>query len=170
MLLPGRQPLNYYLCLGNPNLIDLDSIPPKFYWTFFVFLTFSGFIYIGFNIMITVYKIKAKNSVATIQNTRSGQPQCINLTLETRQIADIASIFFVLLVFTFMAICFSMVNEISLSNLSEYPNYHIVHLASLLLPTMIFGSICLLYYAKNQPLRFAVTKELANFLNRFNSV
>ena len=84
MLLPGRQPLNYYLCLGNPYLIDLDSLPPKFLWTIIVTVTFSLFIYIGFNVKITLYKMKVKKSIATIQNPRSGQPQCINLTPETR--------------------------------------------------------------------------------------
>ena len=168
LLLPGRQPLNYYLCSGIPNLIDLDSLPSKIYVPIFVTLTFSFFIYIGFKVMLTAYKIKAKNSVATIQKTRSGQSQCINLTLKTRQIADIASIFFGLLIFTFIIICFSLVNKISLSKVSEYPNYHIVHLANLICPTLGFGSICLLYYARNKPLRLAVTKELANFLNQFN--
>ena len=153
--------------MGNPNLIDLDSLPPKLYGPIFVTLTFSFLIYIGFNVMLTVYKIKVQKSIAAIQKTRSGQPQCINLTLETRQISDIASIFFGLLVFTFIIICFSLVNEIRLSKVSEYPNYHIVHIANLICPAVGFGNICLLYYARNKPLRLAVTKELANFLNRF---
>ena len=168
VLLPGRQPLNYYLCLGNPNLIDLDSIPPKFYWPFFGITTISVIIYIGFNIMITMYKIKVKKSVSTIQIKRSGQPQFINLIVEKRQIADIASNIFGLLVFTLMVIYFSMVNKISLSKVSEYPNYHIVHLTNLICPPVVTGSICVLYYARNKPLRSAVTKELANFLHRIN--
>ena len=168
VLLPGRQPLNYYLCLGNPNLIDLDSIPPKFYWPFFGITAISVFIYIGFNIMITRYKIKVKNYVSTIQIKRSGQPQFINLTLETRQIADIVSNIFGLLVFTLLIIYFSKVNKISLSKISEYPNYHIVHLTNFICPPVVTGSICALHYARNKPLRLAVTKELANFLNRIN--
>ena len=168
MLLPGRQTLNYYLCLGNPNLIDLDSIPSKFYWPFFGFLTISVFIYIGFNIMIIVYKSNVKESVATVQNKRSGQPQCINSTVETHQIADIASNIFGLLIFTLLVIYFSMVNKISLSKVSEYPNYHIVHLTNLICPPVVTGSICVLYYARNKPPRSAVTKELANFLHRIN--
>ena len=154
--------------MGNPNLIDLDSLPPKLYGPIFVTLIFSFIIYIGFNVMLTVYKIKVQKSIAAIQKTRSGQPQCINLTLETRQISDIASIFFVLFLFTLIIIYFSMVNEISLSKVSEYPNYHIVHLTNLIFPTVGTGIICVLYYARNQPLRLAVTKELANFLNGYN--
>ena len=157
--LPGRLPLNYYLCMGNPKMVDLDLIPEKLNWQLLAIQIISVFIYIGFNTMKTLYKVKLNKSVATIQEPRSGQPQCINLTLKNQEIADFASNFSSLLILGLIPICLSIVNKISLSNVSEYPNYHILHFFNLIFPQLVNGSICTVYYSRNKPLRSAVTKE-----------
>ena len=149
-------------------MIDLDLIPLKQNWLLVAILAISIFIYIGFNIKVTLYKFKIKTSVATIQKPRSGLPQCIQLTINNQEIADFASNFVSLLVIGLIPIEHSMLNKISLSNISEYPNYHLVQLFNLVFPPLITGSICFVYYARNKPLRLATTKYLVNFLHRFN--
>ena len=152
--------------MGNPKMVNLDLIPEKLNWQLLVIQIFSILIYIGFNTKKTLYKVKLNKSVATIQELKSGQPQCINLTLKNQEIADFASNFSSLLILGLIPIGLSMVSKISLSNVSEYPNYHILHLFNLIFPQLVNGSICTVYYSRNKPLRFAVTKELGNFLNR----
>ena len=152
--------------MGNPKMVNLDLIPEKLNWQLLVIQIFSILIYIAFNTKKTLYKVKLNKSVATIQERKSGQPQCINLTLKNQEIADFASNFSSLLILGLIPIGLSMVSKISLSNVSEYPNYHILHLFNLIFPQLVNGSICTVYYSRNKPLRFAVTKELGNFLNR----
>ena len=149
-------------------MVDLDSIPNKLNWQLIVIHVFGIFIYISFHIMLTLYKFKHKKSVAPIKQTRHGQSQYINLTIESREIADFASNLFGLLLLGSIPIYLSMVTKISLSKVSEYPNYYILHFSSLILPSLITGSICVVYYARNKQLRLSVIKELVNFLNRFN--
>ena len=149
-------------------MVDLDSIPNKLNWQLIVIQVFGIFIYIGFHIMLTLYKFKHKKSVAPIKQTRHGQSQYNNLTIESREIADFASNLFGLLFLGSIPIYLSMVTKISLSKVSEYPNYYILHFSSLILPSLITGSICVVYYARNKQLRLSVIKELVNFLNRFN--
>jgi hypothetical protein len=154
--------------MGNPSLIDLDSMPYKLNWQLIAILPLSILIYICFNIKITLYKSQVGRSVAPIPKRRSGKPHFINSTIENQKIADFVSDFSGILVIGLIPIYSSMVNKISLSKLSEYPNYHVMHFFNLIFPPMVNGVICMICYGRNKPLRSAVTKELLNFLNRFH--
>ena len=166
VILPGRQPLNFYLCSSNPNMWDLDSEPPKLNWQILVIQTISIFIHIVFNARIKMYNLKLQKTVPVMRNAE--RTKQFNLTLiESRVITDFATNLFCLLVIGSIATISSIVNNMSLTKVSDYPNYHIVYVFNLMFPPLVTGTIYSGYYARHEPLRKAVTREILNKIRSF---
>ena len=166
VILPGRQPLNFYLCSSNPNMWDLDSEPPKLNWQILVIQTISIFIHIVFNARIKMYNLKLQKTVPVMHNTERAKQ--FNLTLiESRVITDFATNLFCLLVIGSIATISSIVNNMSLTKVSDYPNYHIVYVFNLMFPPLVTGTIYSVYYARHEPLRKAVRREILNKIRSF---
>ena len=112
---------------------DLDSEPPKLNWQILVIQTISIFIHIVFNARIKMYNLKLQKTVPVMRNAE--RTKQFNLTLiESRVITDFATNLFCLLVIGSIATISSIVNNMSLTKVSDYPNYHIVYVFNLMFP------------------------------------
>ena len=66
VLLPGRQPFVYYMCISTPKGFDFEKLPAKVNWQALVIQFVSIFLHVSIQVKIKLYKIKLKKSLPNI--------------------------------------------------------------------------------------------------------
>ncbi len=148
LLIPGKQPLNYYLCSGNPESIDLNKLPFKLNWPLVLVQLFSVLLHLVISIKIYCYKKQLRKLVPVIQNTEHIK-QLSQSKIDSVVITDFATNIFCVLIIGTLVIISSYLNKMSLAKVSLYPYYFLVYAYKLLFPSILTVTVNLVSISTN---------------------
>ena len=147
LMLPGRQPLELFLCSGlNPSYeSQAVKINTTLYMTLFVSLLLS---------IIIPLKIKLSQRINKVSDPNFG-----NANNAQNSLSDFRT--------SFLIVCFVGLGSLSLastysgvpSNINKSPFYIITYASQLLIPNLVSFMMMFLYFVKNKPLRSCIFRE-----------
>jgi uncharacterized membrane protein len=158
--LPGREPLNYYLCAGYSHLADvkmLNSQAVKANWVLTLLICLSLF-----GPFVVKLRIKLSDRLASKFLPKVENDSCAFLQLHS--ISDFLSDIFNMFLLSFCVWVSIKINSINPSDIAIYPNNHIINFSNLLLPPCGFLMIQGMYYLRHQPLRTFLIREFKNYM------
>ncbi len=106
VILPGRQPLQYYLCSNKVDFSQMDDSALKLNWSFLVLQVFSVAIHILAKIRFQIFKVKQQQPVDTQQIKYSDL-----LAMKKQSISKIFSSFLSIVVFSSAVITGFIINR-----------------------------------------------------------
>ena len=146
--MPGKHPNIYYVCLGHypKNMINL---PTKInYPVVFQFLiSFAVYIFASIHFKIHRSKQNANDLVQSV-SVQYNQNSINFQTLENFA-TNVTHLFVLLMAFSSTFI----INKISVDKFEVFENYSLIFFQQNVLPISMLGTMMILYYAKNKPLR-----------------
>lgn len=158
--LPGKQPINYYICTGKNPHDDLKQ-NTKFNIPFIILagLALPIHIYSGFKIYRYKKKYNKKNlSGISIQNN------IVHKTFEGQPVTDFTSIAVTLAVLVMFLYIFVRVARTDPQDLSIFPNYLFVYWINLANGPIVSLILIILTYIRNEKMRKIMYRELKDFL------
>jgi len=146
MILPGKLPLEFYLCNGtNPDQIYPENrMNYPLLITFIVSLVINGFV----PVKIRRYQMKNKGTSLS-KDTDHSSTNLTDLTTNTILLVVISCA---------VASLFSQY-RIKPANLNFYPNYYYTLLVQIFVPKLLAVGAMLTYYLRNSPLRVTMLRE-----------
>jgi len=111
VLLPGRQPLQYYLCLNLSHSPSSDIF--KMNWSFLLLQAISFAIHIFVNVKVKMLKAKQKQSTEILLSQSHQLKLGDLLTMESRSISDYLTSFLCLTASSSVVITTSIINWIN---------------------------------------------------------
>jgi hypothetical protein len=159
VFLPGRQPLNYYVCSNKLKVSLIDEPDFKLNWQLTFLQLFSLFLHVFANVRIKLYKVKQERSVFVISNLDHNKNGDIS-SIDNRAISDFVTNVLAVLATSSFGITTSLVNWTSPKMFNVYPYYLIVYFMHFVVPFLITGTIALLYYIRHPPLRKTIYREI----------
>lgn len=148
ILLPGRNPMNYYLCTGHFPLF-LQDVPVKKHASHALFGVTSFFIYSITKLMLKYHKLKTSHSDP--KNTH-------NLFSFTTY----GALLLLLIIFFYVPV---KINQLQPSELDTYPNYILIYVLHLYMPQTIIATVSMTFFWKNASLRKKVSDQIKELLN-----
>ena len=147
-LMPGKHPNIYFVCLGHypKNMINLPTKPN--YPVVFQFLfSFAFFIFASIRFKIHRNKQNANDLVQSV-SVQYNQNSINFQTLENFA-TNVIHLFVMVMAFSSTVI----LNKISIDKFEVFENYALIFFQHHVLPISMFGTMMILNYAKNKPLR-----------------
>ena len=160
LILPGRQPLELYLCSGlNPNY---GSQKVKVNIVMFLIIVISILINVLIPIIIKISNIK-KQAADGVFILDKKSPLHHPLT-------DLSSSFFIIILMALGTSGIAYAYRSTPENLNKYPNYLYTYMAQLLLPNLVSFLGTSLYFVKNENLRVFIFREIRESLQNIRFV
>jgi hypothetical protein len=163
LLLPGRQPLNYYLCTGpsegSPEILHSNA---KVNWQLVAILSSSLVLHIAANMRIKLFKMKHSRQTKQCQLstiTKYKQKSAVAV-IEQVVISDCIANVCILIALVSSGAFTIYVDVMSPENSEE--NIFLLYFYHFIAPFLFTGTIAVLYYTRNRPLRIAIFRELKN--------
>jgi hypothetical protein len=159
--LPGRQPLNYYICVGK--ITDLEMMAPLKINSIMGLsgvLTFFAHVVIG----IKIHKFKRK--VAPILKNTSFKERRYDFlrSIENQSLTDLTTTACNIIASFTTFILLGKQYIIKPTDVNVYPNYIYIYLLHLVTPLLSIITLCVLYYARNAAMRKTMLREAKAFL------
>ena len=154
MCLPGRQPSNFYVCVGIQNIPESEA---KIHWQFLVLQLLSALAHVITNIMIKLYD--GEDGAVSKFKLADFRKKFSLSFIETRTISDLASTLVGLAFFCLVAVITTILNRKGLHN-----NYDllIMYFFNILYPCFVSIVLFSMYYLRHKPLRKALLRESKN--------
>ena len=160
--LPGRQPLNYYICIGK--ITDLEMAAPlkiNRIMGLSGVLTFFAHLVIG----IKIHKFKQKVA-PFIKNAEFRERKYDFLrNIENQSLTDLTTMACNIMASSTIVILLGKMYSIKATEVNIYPNYIYVYMLHLVSPLLCCISLCVLYYARNAAMRKTMLREVKGFLH-----
>ena len=162
VFLPGRQPLNYYLCKGpleeHSNIYETKS---KVNWQLVAILSFSLVLHIAANMRIKLFKMKHSRQarqcqLSTITKYKASAVEVIEQVVISDCIANVC-----ILIAIVASGAFTIYVDVTDPEKSE-ANIFLLYFYHFVAPFLFTGTISLLYYTRNRPLRIGIFREIEN--------
>ena len=211
VFLPGRQPLNFYLCSNLLKLSQVDDPSFKLNWQLTFLQIFSFLLHTFANVKIKLYKKKQEETVVVVisnfdkdkkdknkkdedridknkkdkdkykkdkdkkdkdkckkDKDKKDKDKCKKdkdknndiSSIDNRAISDFVTNVLSIVATSSFGITTSLVNWTSPKMFNVYPHYLIVYFMHFVVPFLITGTICLLYYIRHPPLRKIIFREI----------
>lgn len=161
VFLPGRQPLNYYLCKGPTEDSDINQSKAKVNWQLVAILSSSLVLHIAANMRIKLFKMKHSRQtkqcqLSVIPKYKQSAVEVIEQVVISDCIANVCILIAIVASGAFTIYVDITDPEKSGENIFLLYFYHFVA------PFLFTGTISLLYYTRNPPLRVYIFREIKN--------
>jgi hypothetical protein len=156
VLLPGRQPFNYYLCTNKPESVYQFA---KINWLIIVIQLLSVATHIIINLKIDRFKEAQKKSIYIV--SKSGYLKSLGiLSMDKHAISDNAANAFNVVVMSTTSVISTLVNNMDPGKANHFPYYLLIYFYHFIIPFMITGSVSCVYYIRHPPLRNVIIREV----------
>jgi hypothetical protein len=153
VFLPGRQPLNFYICSGSFEANSYYKLAKKTNWSALIVQVISILLHIFVNIRVKRYK--KVTQVTSFQHLEI-------LYTEKRNITDIVTTASNVISMGMSSIIVVSFNSISPEQANLYPYHLIVYFFHLVVPFVIYSCISLMYYIRQPIMRKTLLREVRN--------
>jgi hypothetical protein len=162
--LPGRQPLNYYICTGKISSEDLET-PLKI--NRILGLTGVTSVLVHIVIAAKIYRFKHKVGITEedLVVESCGRRSNFVKSLEKQSLTDMTTTLFNFIGVAATVTLLSKMYSINPVEVNLYPNYLYVYLLHLVSPLVSMLTLSILYYARNASMRRTMFREAKGFLN-----
>jgi hypothetical protein len=146
--MPGRQPLNYFICTGLDPSLDPNRDLVKVNHVYNFVTLMSIVIQTIVAVKISVHKIKVERETGVKGNSL---------------VSDVLTCLGFLLVSGNSAFFLYKVNSLGEEKIKVYPYYLYLYGLHLLTPVIVGVTFCTLLYSRNSSMRTAIFKEIKDF-------
>ena len=179
LYLPGRMPVNYYLCTGlDPNegkgYGAYQKEPKKSAFDAYL-LYFICLVYFCHSVMIVYQQVKIDIRAHQQQaKLMSGLVNGLNDTLYRRNLKDIFMLMAKMSLWVYCMVVIGKINSANPEELQTYPGlFHVIVLHQIMNPCMVWA-VTIMHYAKNQGLQSFAKRKIVSwwqdFLFHFNTL
>ena len=151
MILPGKLPLEFYLCNGT----DPDQIYSENRMNYPLLVTYIVSLVINAYVPIKIRHYQVKNKESPNQDSDHSSTNLTDLTTNT-----------ILVIFLSCTVA-SMFAQYRIKpvNLNLYPYHLYTYLVQIIFPKVIALGITLTYYLRHSPLRVTILREISQSMN-----
>lgn len=147
---PIRKPFNYYLCSGYDPTPDL-GLSERPHGSFELV---SLALHIAVKLRILVFKRAEKTTY------------CLAVKIEEESLGSISISIANLLIFLALAMLRSKMNGLSLNEVLQLSNGHMLLISQLILPNLFAFAMIILYFINHKPIRQKVAQIVLNFFSQ----
>ena len=162
-LLPGRQPMNFYICSGiypDTNDVTLVKMNHVLIWI----QALSVLIHIVVRLKIFVFKLKTSS-------TNVDKVSCLTSTFltnfENQSLSDFTTNIVMIVLLGIETVTVHFVNNLKPEDANVYPNYLYVYQLHIYGPFLFGGFLPMVYYLRHKPLQSVIFRELRDLFGRF---
>lgn len=168
VILPGRQPLVYNLCVNKILKSELHDSAIKRNKMLIVMVLLSFMLHLVLYLKIMFHKQKQQDSIYVISYVDHIKHIGIS-SIDNQSLSDFGtstlSVFFSLSVTAFS----TMSNETNPDNLNKFPFYIFVYFYHFIFTNFLTFFLTIIYYIKHQALRKTVKREVRDWVCSINS-
>jgi len=146
--LPIRKPFNYYLCSGNDPTPDLGL---------------SERPHGSFELLSLALHLVVKLRILAFKRAEKKTTNSLATKIEKETLGSISISIANLSIFFALAMMRSKINGLSLKEVLQLSNGHMLYISQLILPTLFAFAIIILYFINHKPIRQKVTATVLNF-------
>ena len=162
--MPGRNPIGYYICLGNfPVPKSSIPVPVKVNTPLLALLALSGCIHIYTGIKRRQAKLAIVPNVEIVTEQRNS---IFNVLTDKDMLANYTSNIISLVWISVGGVVAYLLNKTKPQDLSKYPNYLVLLFWTMAMPQILSYGTIIIYYSHHKNLRKNVLKEVKAFILR----
>jgi hypothetical protein len=162
MLLPGRNPVNFYVCMGqNPSTLENEAAKKNYVMGIVLFLSLLWYIFA----CARMVKIKKELTPLPILNTsRNSWPQQItsNQMIEKEALANFGTIALTIASSIPVVFIYWAINNMSPSKLASHPYFMILHVFHHGIGLYSNAFLLLIFLSKSRLMRTSVFREISD--------
>ena len=152
MLLPGKNPHNFFVCLGQfPVILTGKPVKPNAAVNYLLLLSFLLHTFGG--IRIKIYRDR-ENQMDQVQS------MAVAPTISSEAMINFTTNAISLLLLIISGVIPVVINTMNPANFEVYPNYLWLYVMHHYSPTIVLGSTAIIYYTKNPPIRAYAWSEI----------
>jgi hypothetical protein len=154
-LMPGKNPQNYYMCLGHyPTKYNGKAVKINYSTNYLALLSFVAHVIAGIRIKIHRCKEEQKDQVQAVTSAASVGSMDMMMNFTTNLIS--------LLLLIFSSGVPVIINAMEPLFLDTYPNFILVYISHHYSPQCVLALTALIYYIKHPPFRKFIWLEILN--------
>ena len=158
-ILPGKPPMNFYVCKGTYST-SLDLLKPKKDYPLFAAIALSFLFYIFVLVRVKVFK---KNIIepSSVPVTPLNQ-----VVVDCHAMANLETIGQSVFTFLPLSIAYSIINRIPLEQLASFPNYFLVHFLHHGISLLWNIVAIIIFLSKSKAMWIAIFREFSDLIKK----
>jgi hypothetical protein len=161
IFLPGKHPVNYYVCVGKNPQEGQDELPIKFNIYLYVIAIISLIIHLYCSLKISIYKNKV-NTYDDLPDKTCLESNAILKSIENQSLLDCTTISFNMALLVLFGMVGFKLGQVKPEELNNFPNYFLLYWIQLVNSPLMSISLFAMCYLRDEKMRRTVLREIKN--------